>query len=356
MSGYNVLVPDICREVSPEITLPVLDALQAMGNTPVVMSMRSIASMYQDYRYAKHACYEVFGFYFQELMREGKIDFGFCTGLIGVFEDVGKQEAHNLLEECGIPGIFYLHCRDSQAALRLAALKADSWKHTFIACSSLELTELLQEQGVRNCAYCPPGTSLRIFYPADAHSEQHPYPILAEDERLCRGFDVSFAGSFSPGREALLAALAGSGVSLAVFGDGAWASSGVAGSYRGEARYLTELNTVYNHSKISLDLPHDSCEFDSYLSCRVFDCLASRSLLATYRRKRFPELLDPEHELATYEDATELVQLVRYYLSDDLARHALAARGYYKVKAGCAWVKRLEALMPRLELHVLTTG
>lgn len=354
MSGYNVLIPDLCRELSPEITLPVLDALQAMGNTPVVMSMRSIAGMYQDYRYSKHACYEVFGFYFRELMRDGKIDFGFCTGLIGIFEDVSKREAHNLLEECGIPGVFYLHCRDSKAALRLKALDARNWKHTFIACSSLELAELLQAEGISNCAYFSPGTSLRIFYPADAKGADHPYPILAGDERLTAGFEVSFAGNHSPKREELLKVLVTAGIAVAVFGNEAWGQSELAAQYRGEARYLTELNTIYNSSKINLDLPHEECEFDSYLSCRVFDCLASRGLLATYRRKHFPEPLDPEHELATYEDGGELLQLVRYYLSDDLARHALAGRGHFKVKATSSWQQRLQALLPRLEMHVLT--
>ena len=101
--GYNVLIPDICRDRAPELMLPVMAAMQELNHTPVVMEMNSISAMYRQMRYERHGCYEIFEFYVKDLYKKYKIDFGFSAGLGIVLEDEKKDEAHNLLEEAAIP-------------------------------------------------------------------------------------------------------------------------------------------------------------------------------------------------------------------------------------------------------------
>jgi hypothetical protein len=354
VSGYNIVIPDVCRQHAPEVTLPVMDALQALGHTPVTLAMLSINDMYQQMRYQRHGCYEIFQFYVQDLLRKGRIDFGFSVGLSIVLEDPAKAEAHHLLEECGIPNIIYLHSRELDLAAKLDEIRAYEWQHTYIACTSSELMEVLAGGGLQHVLETWPGTCFRVFYPAEDPAVDAAYPLQVDDERLTEGFDASFVGAWSPIRETYISALRASGVPTAVFGDLAWQDSSVRDCWRGRAQYLTEVNTVYNSSKIILDLPHDDCQFKNYISSRVFDCLATRSCLATYRRPALERVLDPAREVITYDDNHQLAKAAEYYLEHEDERLAIAQRGFSRAINDHSWARRLSSLMPGLEMHLLT--
>lgn len=352
-AGYNVLVPDICRDAMPEVVLPAMDALQALGHTPVVLSMQSAAAMYQEYRYAKHGCYEIFHFYYKNLLKEHHIDYGFSTGLLGILEDLSKGETHHLLEEAGIPNLLYLHCRDTKAVKRILDMGALEWRFTFIACSAPELAGMLAAAGMALAEYAPPATSLRLFYPESEEASGKPYALRSTDPRLSEGFDVSFAGTWSSERERLVADLTNAGITVAVFGDDGWAGGAVAGNYRGRANYLTELNTIYNASRVVLDLPHPECELQGYLSGRVVDALAAGAFVLTYEREEFPAVLDPRTDLAVFQREAGLVEEVQHYLESDFERQRIASRGHLKAVETCTWAARLGRLIPRLEVHSL---
>lgn len=363
MDGYNVLIPSACQQTSPELTFPIMDALQALGHTPVVMDMAAIAQMYQELRYDRHGCYEIFGFYARDLLRQGKIDFGLSVGLGLILEDPRKDEAHNLLEECFIPSVIYLHLRGGEVSAKLRAIGAADWGQTWFIGSCGTLADALQADGISRTGTMPPGTSARVFYPQDHTPANAAFPIQRGNAWATAGFDVSFAGSYSPLREKLLCALAQAGVSLAIYGEQAWKRHPqLQPFYRNTARYLQDLNTIYNHSKINLDLPYGEPQPPDYVSNRLFDCLASGGFMLTHSRPALGEHFEAEHELATYETgtngdlATELVKSVRYYLEQDVDRLALAARGRRRVLERHLWQHRLERLMPRLELQLLQTA
>jgi len=105
MSGYRILVPDSSQRFAAPISLPLMDAMQALGNTPVVMDMASVTSMYRRMRYESHGCYEIFGFYVRDLLKKESVDFGLAVGLWGILEDGFKKEAHNLVDECSLPNL-----------------------------------------------------------------------------------------------------------------------------------------------------------------------------------------------------------------------------------------------------------
>jgi hypothetical protein len=356
MSGYNVLIPSACQQASPELTLPVMDALQVLGHTPVVLDMASLAAMYQEMRYERHGCYEIFGFYARDMLREGKIDFGISVGLGLILEDPLKQEAHNLLEESGIPSMIYLHLRDDSAVAKLEAIHASAWRHTFFVCSTATQAETLSQSGFALTEHVAPGTSARLFYPQDQPPSTAAFSIRREDGWATEDFDVSFIGSHSVLRESLLSSLVEAGVKLAVFGEPKWKECpALHGCFRNHARYMQDVNTIYNYSRISLDLPFSESQPDDYVSCRVFDCLASGNFLLTYARPELAAHFEPGHEIATYEPG-ELVKCVKYYLQADVDRVAFAARGRRRVMAQHLWSHRLEQLIPRVELHLLRTA
>lgn len=363
MEGYNVLIPSACQQTSPELTLPVMDALQALGHVPVVMDMASMAEMYKTMRYEQRGCYEIFGFYAREMMRESKIDFGISIGLGMILEDPVKAEAHNLLEESGLPSLIYLHLRGQDALEKLESIEAHNWHHTFFVCSTQSLAGALRERGFQLVEHAPPGASARLFFPQDRIPANAAFPVRRDEDWAVNGYEVSFAGSFSPFREKLLSALADDGVKLAIFGDLAWKKSAkLQPFFRNSVRYMQDLNTVYNHSKINLDLPVTDEHEGDYISGRLFDCLASGNFMLTHARPALGSCFEIEHELATYETgrngdaATQLRISVQYYLTQEVDRIAVANRGYRCVMSKHLWQHRLERLLPRIEMHLLQTA
>lgn len=353
MSGYNVLIPDICRQQSPQVTLPVMDALQSMGHSPVTLSMIAINDMYQTMRYQRHGCYEIFQFYVQDLVRKGNINFGFSAGLTIVLEDPAKSETHHLLEECDIPNIVYLHTREHGTIAKLLELGAVDWQHTYITVTSSKLATLLEKRGVKRVVHIHPGVCPRIFFPADHPPVNAAYDLKPGDERLAADYDVSFAGSCTPQREHLLVALKDAGVRLAIFGGEDWRESALSGQWRGKAGYITELNTVFAASKLVLDLPHEQSIFPDYISVRVFDSLASGRALVTYRRVGLDDVVDSTRDVISFDDTGELVKAVKYYLEHDEERLTIAQRGHRRIMEQGRWEQRLDCLIPQLEMHLL---
>ncbi len=353
MSGYNVLIPDICRQQSPQVTLPVMDALQSMGHAPVTLSMIAINDMYQTMRYQRHGCYEIFQFYVQDLVRKGNINFGFSAGLTIVLEDPVKSETHHLLEECDVPNIVYMHTREHGTVAKLLEVGAANWQHTFIAVTSSKLAGLLEKRGIKHVVHIHPGVCPRIYFPADHPPVNAAYAVKSGDERLTADFDMSFAGSYTAQREQSLIALKDAGVRLAIFGGDGWRESELRGQWHGKADYLTEVNTVFAASKLDLDLPHEQSIFPDYISMRVFDCLASGRALVTYRRAGLDKVVDPEHDVIPFDDTGELVKAVKYYLEHDEERLTIAQRGHRRIMEQGRWEQRLSCLMPQLEMHLL---
>lgn len=357
MSGYNVLIPSFCRDASPEVTLPIMDALQELEHTPVVMDMQSITDMYRQIRYSSHGCYEIFEFYVSDLFKRSKIDFGVSVGLAAILEDTTKSEAHHLAEECKIPNFIYLLGRNGSCIPRLRELGAQSWEHTYLACGTQSLTAALIAEGIQNVFYMQPGTSLRLYYPEHRRPANAAYTMRMDELWLTDDYDVSFVGSYDPLRAEYLEALVAADVKLAIWGDRGWEkASALRKYYRRQAHYLTDVNTIYNSSKINLDLPRVDATYPDYVSPRVYDCLATHSFLATWRRPQVGIVAELDHEVASYGDIRELVQLVQYYLANELDRHAIATRANGRIKDECSWRRRLEQALPRLEMHMLATA
>lgn len=353
MSGYNVLIPDSSRDLHPELMLPIMDGLQQLEQTPVVMSMSSIRDMYKHTRYVSHGSYEIFQFYVQDLFRKHNIDFGVSIGLSAILEDGQIQELHHVMEECSIPNLLYLNAKDSRVIDKLQSIGAESWQYTYLVCSSRKLCELLREAGFEKSVHAPLGTSTRIFHPADAVPANAAFELKLEDERLCQGYEVSFVGCHSPNRERILYGLREAGVKLAIFGDPSWQDSGLKDIYRGSSHYLEETNTVFNSSRITLDIPLQKGQFDDYVSNRVSDSLASNCILLTPENQMIRDLLGSNSDHMFYREADELAYKIERILADDEdARKACAAMGQL-IRSEFSWDRCLQRVMPSLEMCLL---
>jgi len=88
-----------------------------------------------------------------------------------------------------------------------------------------------------------------------------------------------------------------------------------------------------------------NCSLAGDLNMRVFEALASGSLLLTDRIDAGLEALFAHREhLVLYEDDT-LEQEVARYLADDHAREAIAARGRRLVSAHHTYARRMRQLL-----------
>lgn len=352
--GYRVVVPDSSRDMLPEVILPLMDALQELGHTPVVLSMNDIVSTYRDIRLNKHGGYELFLFYVRDLLRKGEIDFALSAGLAGILEDSQKAELHYLPEELGIPGLLYLRGPSEGTVERLLNAGAANWSSTLICCDQLLLAEELRDAGVGSVCHLTRGYSPRVFYPKQDPPANAAYPLQLENERLSSGFDLSFVGQHSKHRESVLASIQAEGVSLAVFGDTAWTGSDVAEAYRGPVNRLTELNTVLNASKIVLDLalePAQNRNGEDFDSC-LLEALGSGACVLAEERPGLGDLAAPGEEI-TASTSGMLPSRALKLLNEPAESLVLAERGLQRARRDHQWVHRLRRSIASVEMTAL---
>ncbi|MCB1218530.1 glycosyltransferase [bacterium] len=356
MGGYNVLIPDSSRDLHPETMLPIMDGLQQLEDVPVVMSMDRIRDMYKHTRYVSHGSYEIFQFYVNDLFRKHNIDFGVSVGLSAILEDGSIQELHHLMEECQIPNLLFLNARDPRVIERLDSVQASQWKFTYMVCSSRRMVELLEQRGYGTVLHAPLGTSPRIFHPAGSVPDNAPFPLRSDDERLTQNYDVSFVGCHSVNRERILSAVRAAGIQLAVFGDPSWQDSQLSDCYRGPCHYLQESNTVYNHSRITLDIPMHKSQFRDYLSNRVSDGLASGCITLTQHNPDILSLLGSSVEALMYDDPSELPEMIQRVLDDPLPYATASQLAGELIRDEYRWERCLQRVLPSLEMCLIRQG
>jgi hypothetical protein len=350
--GYNILIPDLCAQRQPQLTIPIWGAIQSLGHTVVTMNMKYTYEMYRKMRYDSHGGYEIFQFYQQDSMRKGRIDFGFSAGLLVVMEDARKQEAHHLIDECGIPNIILLHDPHSLQTDKLAQIGAPEWEHTFIICTSRQYAKMVEQLGVKRVTYMPPATNTRVYYKYTRIPDNPARPLKNDDPRLTSDFDVVFVGAHGFKREEMLTAVADSGVRLAVFGPG-WQDSPLKPYWRNTAHYIDDVNTIYNAAKVVLDLPNDNVRLDDYMSLRLFDAAATSATIIAYQHAELDEQFEPHFEYVPFKTTEELVKNVSYFASNDDAREPIGRRAWQRVQDDHTWERRIDYILPQLEMHLL---
>jgi spore maturation protein CgeB len=154
--------------------------------------------------------------------------------------------------------------------------------------------------------------------------------VTWEATRLYRFERVSRLILFSP----LIVGDAGWKKSLAAFGR-AW-------RWHGPIDYYRDLPGFYPRSDINFNCT--SMQMKGAVNQRVFDVPACGAFVLTDEREQLAELFEIGKEVIVYQGPEEIEDLVRYYLSHESERTAVAQAGRARVLAEHTYVHRLRAM------------
>ena len=179
----------------------------------------------------------------------------------------------------------------------------------------------------------------------------------------CYACEVSFAGHFSPKKEAILERLVGDcpGVGLKVWGPG-WERAGatVRGFWQGRAAYGDELAAIYSFSKINLGLLSEAgggTQVGDAATGRAWQSPGSGGFMLHEDTEEVRAFFEADVEVALFADGEELARAVRRYLADEPERLAVAAAGYRRAKAApYTYARAVDLILARLASQLEQRG
>lgn len=174
--------------------------------------------------------------------------------------------------------------------------------------------------------------------------------IIADDEQRLVDLAVCVAESTASHRRArALSGLSqtGNGVRVRVWGDDGWQRI-LPGEieYRGPAGHFHELSTVYNASRINLDI--NRIYQADIVTMRIFDVLACRGFVLADYSDDLGELFSLNSEVIAYRSLDELPSLVTHFLENPHEREQIALAGYQKVLSEHTIQSRVEYMLNNL--------
>jgi spore maturation protein CgeB len=110
--------------------------------------------------------------------------------------------------------------------------------------------------------------------------------------------------------------------------------------------YYNELPSFYNACKVNFNAT--SIQMGTAVNQRVFDVPACGAFLLTDLQPSLEALFDVGEEVIAYRDIDEIDDLARFYLRNDSAREAVAAKGRNRVLREHTYRHRVEAIVRRL--------
>jgi len=194
-------------------------------------------------------------------------------------------------------------------------------------------------------------SAARVAYlPCAADPAVHRPLELSDAARQELGAPVGFVGAGYRNRRIAFRPLLDLG--LKIWGT-EWGGAGQveAAVQRDGARISTEDTVrIFNATRVNLNL-HSSTYVDGveprgdFVNPRTFELAAAGAFQLVDRRELLPPLLRPHAEVATFTDAAELHDRVRYYLAHSKDRAWLAAAGRARVLAEHTYRHRMQRLL-----------
>jgi len=146
--------------------------------------------------------------------------------------------------------------------------------------------------------------------------------FLYKNLNLPKIYDVSFVGRCYGKRLSFIETLRKEGIDVATFGQG----------WENDRRISqSDLIKIYNQSKISLNISFASKDNKIQIKGRDFEAPGCGSLLVTKHSREIVKYFKPEKEIATYKDANDAVEKIKYYLENEDERKRVAKKGYERV-------------------------
>lgn len=201
-----------------------------------------------------------------------------------------------------------------------------------------------QQLGMDTAIYFPFGCNQQTFKKMD----------------LDKTIDVSFVGAWHPYRNWMITNLKKAGISVKAYGFG-WPDGAL--SYE-------EMVTLFNQSKINLNLSNSTSWDIRYLKsspralintirspknieqikARHFEISSCGAFQLSYYMEGLERHYDIGKEIGIYMDAHDLVDKVRFYLSNDALRMDIAEKAYHRSMSAHTFENRFKQVFARMGL------
>jgi hypothetical protein len=99
---------------------------------------------------------------------------------------------------------------------------------------------------------------------------------------------------------------------------------------------------IYRGAKMAINLSH--FDYPRYCSGRMFNMLGAGALCLSHHYQSIEDDFRVGTQLDTFRSIPELVEMIRYYLRNDMARMRIAANGCDLAHSQLTWQNRLEQL------------
>ncbi|HJU88379.1 MAG TPA: glycosyltransferase [Gemmatimonadaceae bacterium] len=251
-------------------------------------------------------------------------------------ESLRRMKALGIRTYCFFPDVsFHVHGKYLPEALPV-------YDWIFIA-KSFGVRDLASSLGVRNASLLLHGFDPEVHRPLS----------LTDQERQAYGCDVSFIGTWSPKKEAILASLVNRrpSIALRVWGE-QWRRENLhpALSRSTGGREVTgdEYAKAIIASRINLGLLSEQrpgASSGDQITSRTFHIPACGSFMLHERTSELLEQFDEGVTVACFEGADELAERVDEYLSDESRRTDIARRGHDLVWSRDSWDHRVAAIV-----------
>jgi spore maturation protein CgeB len=200
-------------------------------------------------------------------------------------------------------------------------------------------------------AGCPNVKFLTFACDPDVHRK-----INLSRDQICKyASDISFVGAMVPVRKEMLEAIADfdlkiwSDVSiqytnekLRITREPIPLSSGLYSKFTGESAWGEELVKVFNASKIVLNIHSQK---GGGTNLRTFEATGCGAFMLTEKRSALADLFRIGEEIACFETADELRNLVEYFLGHAQEREAIARQGQKKAYKEHTYVHRVRDML-----------
>jgi spore maturation protein CgeB len=165
------------------------------------------------------------------------------------------------------------------------------------------------------------------FLPFACEPTVHKRLSLSGEENGNSNLDVVFVGTYTRRRGRLIEALEKAGIKIQVYGP-YWRYFKRSNNVH-DGVYGPEMVKVFNSAKIVLNI-HMEDDLPYKVNMRTFEATGCGSFLLTDYAYGMEKLFKVDEELVVYDDADELVKLVRYYLKDEGGRMSISKKAQEK--------------------------
>ena len=195
----------------------------------------------------------------------------------------------------------------------------------------------LRKSGVKKALHLPPYTIPEVYKRV----------FLTAEEKKRFGANLAFVGTWRRDRERVLCHLLD--FDIKIFGNGWLDNSRLPRKYLSPEVTISEINKIYNATKIILNIHHQWGKNDA--NFRTFEALGSGAFLIDERKKDIMSMFKENEEIVLYEGIDELRTKIEYFLDHEEERRRIAERGSEVVQREHTLTARYEKLFESIDPH-----